>query len=296
MSKSRTAVSSATQRKIAEQRAAEARRRQIMMAATGIAVVIAIFAVLIIVKVAGGGAKKASTVATGSTQTTAQVINDVTSVPAATLNGVGAGGVPVPTKAITGAQPLTSGGKPEILYMGAEYCPFCAAERWPLVIALSRFGSFSGLALTASSSTDVYPSTHTFTFLKANYTSQYLTFTSVELQDVNHATLQTPTAAEQALLTSYDAPPYVDADNAGSIPFIDLGNQFMVSGASYSPQLLAGLDWSTIASGLTDTSNPVTQGIEGSANQLTAAICKMTNEQPSAVCTAPAITSLQGKL
>jgi hypothetical protein len=32
-----------------------------------------------------------------------------------------------------------------MLYIGAEYCPYCAAERWPLVMALSKFGTFSNL-------------------------------------------------------------------------------------------------------------------------------------------------------
>ena len=27
---------------------------------------------------------------------------------------------------LSGAPALASGGKPEVLYMGAEYCPFCA--------------------------------------------------------------------------------------------------------------------------------------------------------------------------
>ena len=29
-----------------------------------------------------------------------------------------------------------SAGKPEIVFVGAEYCPYCAAERWPIVMAL----------------------------------------------------------------------------------------------------------------------------------------------------------------
>src|SRR5215471_17073708 len=37
--------------------------------------------------------------------------------------------------------PLTSGGKPEMLYIGAEYCPYCAAMRWSMAVALSRFGT-----------------------------------------------------------------------------------------------------------------------------------------------------------
>ncbi len=47
--------------------------------------------------------------------------------------------------------------KPQVAYIGAEYCPFCASERWPMVIALSRLGTFSGLGLTTSSATDVFP-------------------------------------------------------------------------------------------------------------------------------------------
>ncbi len=38
--------------------------------------------------------------------------------------------------------------------MGAEYCPFCAAQRWAMVNAFSRFGTFTGLTTTHSSSTD----------------------------------------------------------------------------------------------------------------------------------------------
>ena len=71
-------------------------------------------------------------------------------------------------------------GKPELLYIGAEYCPFCAAQRWAMVAALSRFGTFSNLSLTHSASADVYPDTPTFSFYQSTYSSKYLTFTSVE--------------------------------------------------------------------------------------------------------------------
>ena len=49
------------------------------------------------------------------------------------------------TPAPANARPLTSAGKPEVLYVATEYCPFCAAQSWPLIIALSHFGQFSGL-------------------------------------------------------------------------------------------------------------------------------------------------------
>ena len=41
--------------------------------------------------------------------------------------------------------------------MGAEYCPYCAAERWSMIVALGRFGTFSGLQTMRSSSTDSRP-------------------------------------------------------------------------------------------------------------------------------------------
>ena len=44
---------------------------------------------------------------------------------------------------------LTADGKPLVLYVGAEYCPYCAAERCAMVQALSRFGTFSNLTFVA---------------------------------------------------------------------------------------------------------------------------------------------------
>lgn len=286
-----------TRRKIAEQRAAEQRRRrQTWLAGTGIGLVVAILATLVVVKAAGSGSgqKTAAAPVAVSAQTTGQVVGQATAVPAATLAAVGSGSVPVPTVALPHTTALTSGGKPEILYLGAEYCPYCAAERWPLVVALSRFGTFTGLGLTKSSSTDVFPSTNTFTFLHATYTSKYLAFDTVELQDVNHNTLQTPTAAQQQLLDTYDVAPYTSSP--GAIPFVDFGNQFIVSGASYNPQILQGESWTTIAAALSDPSNPLAKSIDGTANRLTAAICTMTGDQPSNVCSAPSITSLKAGL
>ena len=67
---------------------------------------------------------------------------------------------------ITGETPLEKNNLPRIIYVGADFCPFCAAERWALVIALSKFGTFNVLHYMTSSASDVYPSTPTFTFYK----------------------------------------------------------------------------------------------------------------------------------
>jgi len=173
-----------------------------------------------------------------------------------------------------------------------------------MVVALSRFGTFSKLYQTTSSSTDVYPSTPTFTFYSALYkvpvyTSSYIDFVPVETQgnvqdsSGNYPTLQTPTTAQQNLLNTYDAPPYTDSSSAGSIPFIDIGNRYVLSGASYSPQDLANLQWQDIANDLADPNSTVSKDILGTTNYLTAALCTMTHQQPGNVCNTPTIQSIE---
>jgi len=227
------------------------------------------------------------TVPPASRATTAQVISTITSLQASELEQVGEGSA---TKVLkkTSDQLLTgSDGKPLVFYFGAEYCPYCAAERWPLIIALSRFGTFTGLSTTTSSSTDVYPNTPTFTFHGATYTSSYITFQAVESTDRNGNALQNPSSAQQALVTKYD--------KADTIPFLDLGNKVVLLTPSYMPDLLAGKTWSDIATALTNPQSSESQAILGSANQLTAAICLLTSNQPSSVCTAT-IQAIETKL
>lgn len=196
--------------------------------------------------------------------------------------------------------PLTSGGKPELLYVGANFCPFCAAERWPMIIALSRFGTFFGLSTTRSSSTDEYPGTPTFTFYGSSYRSRYLSFLPVEettnyrqgnsaARDVPYVTLQTPTAAEQALISTYDS-------DGNSIPFIDIGNKYVeISNLPpYGPQDLAGKTWTQVAAALRDPSTALAQGADASANYLTAGICAMTVNLPATACT-PTIKGLESR-
>jgi hypothetical protein len=298
---SRTKVESTRREKIAAQRAAERKaekRRRILLASGSVVVVLVIVLVFVIVKLNGGkpasSAQGVSNGPTGSALTA--VVNKVTSVPASTLNTVGDGGGAVTGKpgSISGTT-LTANGKPEMLYIGAEYCPYCAAERWAMVVALSRFGTFSGLSTVHSSSTDTDPNTPTFTFYKSTYTSPYLTFTPVE-ETTNipsssaggYTTLQAPTAAQQALVTKY-----VGAN--GSIPFIDFGNHYLISGASYNAGVLSGLSWATIATDLSNPNSPVAKAVDGTANYITAAICKLTNNQPASACTST-VQSLQSQL
>ncbi|TCN41686.1 uncharacterized protein DUF929 [Kribbella orskensis] len=284
--------------KVAAQLAAQARaerRKRLLLALGAVAVVVIVVGGLVAVRLAGGG-KQSSTGPSGTAD--AQIMTALTSIPATTFAAVGTDAAQASPSAITAA-PLTSGGRPKVLYIGAEFCPYCAAERWPVTVALSRFGTFNNLGTTHSAGDDVFPDTPTLSFHGATYTSQYLAFTGVETTtnekvNGNYAPLDTPTAADQTTFDTYNQPPYVQS--GGSIPFIDLGGKFVSSGASYSPELLAGKTQAEIADALKDSSSPIAKAIDGSASLYTAALCKVTGNQPTAVCTSDAVTAAAGKL
>ena len=135
----------------AEQRRKEQRRR--LFAISG--VVVALLAVVGIV--IGAVVSRSTSQHRASTCALPADVLPKLTVPASTLAAVGIGTSSTQAlKTVTGPA-LTSGGKPEMLYIGAEWCPYCAAERWAMAVALERFGSFSPLRGVYSSSADVYP-------------------------------------------------------------------------------------------------------------------------------------------
>src|SRR5215475_1731817 len=289
---SRTKVDATRREKIAAQRAAERRaeqRRRILIASGSIIAVIAVVVAFIVIKANNKPSTNSSNGPTGAALSS--VVSKVTNVPASTLDKVGSGSFTGKIQPVSGGTPLTSGGKPEMLYMAAEYCPYCAAERWSMIVALSRFGTFSGLSTVHSSTTDTPSNISTFTFHGSSYTSKYLTFTPVEMETNipdpstgGYTTLQTPTKEQQALLTKYDAAPYTT--QPGAIPFIYFGGKYVSIGASYDATVLSGLKWDQIANDLKNPDSAVAKAINGTANHITATICKMTGNQPASACTA----------
>jgi glutaredoxin len=245
-----------------------------------VGLVVVVIVVLIIVSVAGGGGSS-KPAGSGASPAPSGVVAAVTGVPASVFDTVGLpqGLVSAPT--VEKSTPaLVDSGKPEIFYAGDEWCPYCAAARWSLAVALSRFGTLSGLKVTQSSSSDVYPDTNTLSFYKSGFTSPTVSFVKVEMQNPDHQTLQNPTAAEAKLMAQYDP--------QGSVPFIDIGNQYVIT-STYNPQVLQGMSWGQIAAALSDTSSSVTKSIVGTANLIDAAICKITNGTPSSVCTSSGV-------
>lgn len=237
---------------------------------------------------------------TGSTQTgqkgdssaASSAFKTITSLDPTLLSNVGPGNAQNLMHALPANASVPKGptGKPMVLYVGADYCPYCAAQRWSMIIALSRFGKFSNVeALTSSEGNYI-----TYSFHGSTYTSQYVDFVPVETTDNQGNKLDTPTAEQTQLMNTYNAPPYTDSK--GSIPFLLIGNKQTSTGAYYSPSVLTSLSYTDVVNQLNDTNSSVAQGMLGSANYLTAAICQATNNQPANVCTTGVIPSIQQSL
>ena len=187
-------------------------------------------------------------------------------------NKVGAGivtfsaGSNLPAK-VTGT-PFIVNGKPEVLYVGADYCPYCAVMRWGLILALMRFGNFTGLSYMQSSPTDYAADTSTFSFTNSSYSSSLIHFDGVEIENrsggsipgVNLSTVQ------QLALNKYSS-------SGGGIPFLDIANSSVENGAMISPVLVHGYTWSQIIRNLSVQNSEIAQGVVGSADVFTAYIC-----------------------
>ena len=235
-----------------------------------------------------------------------QSVSSPTNVPASVLSAVtdpglhafatvGEGGQEGELSRLTGTKPLSdSAGKPEVIYVGGEFCPYCAAERWSMIMALSRFGTFTGLKEMSSSSTDTDPSTSTFTFVDSTYTSQTVDFMPVEEEDQNQNPLQTPSASVEQIFTTYDQQPYSDsAAGEPGFPFLDIGGDYVLYQTGFDPAMLQGLSWKQIATDLGNLKSPVTLAIVGNANFLSAAICLADSNQPSSVCASSTIQGIE---
>lgn len=283
-----------TRTKVAELRAEQARqaqRRRLAVVAAAVAVVLVVIAAIVGIYLTRGGN---STQQAGGSGVQPSVEKAVTTVPAQTLASVGKGSVQQWPQAVK-AKPITAGGKPKVLYVGAEYCPYCAAERWSMVVALSRFGTFKNLGTTHSASEDVYPNTATFSFHGASYSSRYLSFVGKELTtNKRSGNAYTPldklTAAEEAQIKQ------VTGGGQLSFPTVDFGGRYLVSGSQYDPSVLQGKTMEQIASALKDPNDPVAKAVVGSANTIIATLCKLTGNQPGNVCGTSTVKQLQRHL
>lgn len=278
--------------------AAPQSRRSSSYAWIAAAVVVAIVVTLIVVRVArGSGRTSGLNDVAASTSLQSEVTAANMTVANAVATVVSSSAV-TPLTHIAGQGRLSLHGKPDVLYVGAEWCPFCAAQRWALAVALGRFGNLAHLDLTWSSDAvgEAYPRTATLSFVHATFASPYINFEAVETETRTHQPLQSLSARQQAIFSKYDQNSYLPANQPGypgSIPFLDVGNRYFQAGSNFLPGILSGLTQASIAAGLSVSNNPVTQDIVGAANKITADICTLTNAQPTTVCHAPAVTAIE---
>jgi hypothetical protein len=230
----------------------------------------------------------------GATAHLASYFEASVSVPNSVLTQVG---VPdtltVPT--VVTPRVTTASTNDVVSYVGAEYCPYCALQRWALLVALSKFGTFVSLSdAVYSSSSDIFPDLASWSFVGATYTSPYFTFDPTELTSSipdgqgGYEPLETMDAGQ---LASYD-----QYDEHGFLPFIDLGNGVVTIGSTASPSVLEGLTLSQIGAEVSDPTSPVARAIDGSANYLIAGMCSMITGTQPPICNSTAVMTARANL
>lgn len=236
----------------------------------------------------------------GHTSTLAAFIQEGVSVSDSTLEAVGLPSSVMSPVSLAGTTELTDAGKLAVVYVGGEYCPFCALQRWALVVALSRFGTFSNLGQTiSSSSTDLYPGLQSWSFYGSSFSSPSLTFDPAEVYSSTptagttgsgYEPLQSLSPLQEGAYDTYD----LNGDRG--IPFLDIGDKVLALGASASPSVLEGLSLDQIGTDLNDASSPVAQEVDGTANYIIAAICSVTGTSAAPICSSPVIVEAQAAM
>jgi thiol-disulfide isomerase/thioredoxin len=180
------------------------------------------------------------------------------------------------------------GGKSLVFFMGAGFCPFCAAERWAIVNALSNFGRWEGLVETASADHDEkYLSIPTVSFARAKYQSDRVEFIGRETADRNFEPLQELGEKDYEILDTFN-PDQI-------IPFLLIDGQFMQVGAGYSPQILEGMDLAKVKAELANPASTAGKAIKAEIDNITALICKSIGGK-AGVCNSDNIKSLVAKI
>ena len=257
-------------------------------------IVVAIFLLGTLVLVRDHYAPSSSPTTETFNPASSSLVDMLATVPQSVYDSVG---VSSPANPITPLRPTTgsgnatmwmatvNGGLPEpvVFFYGAEFAPYAAAERWPLVLALSRFGTFRQLGLMQSSATTAFANVSTFTFYDAYYTSPYVILEPVERYSslnptgAKYLSLETPDARQQAAISGY-------ASSATTFPLLDVANRWVLNASSFTPGVLLGLTQDQIAGDLSSPLSPLTQAVVSATNEITATICDVDGQKPDSVC------------
>jgi len=172
-------------------------------------------------------------------------------------------------------------GKPILISATGEYCSPCALQRWPLIIALLRFGNFTNLEYMASSVSE--GDYATFAFAQSSYQSRYLVFQPYEVYSRSANPFQTLPTNYSLAQAQY---------GKSTIPFLDFANKYVILGGLLSdPSLLGTKNWTQIVVSI-QIGDTLGTRIKQAANVFTALICKTTSGNPASVCSQSSIMGL----
>jgi hypothetical protein len=161
---------------------------------------------------------------------------------------------------------MKQNGKVFVFFMGAEFCPYSAAERWAVVRALQKYGQWSGLKQTISAARDQpFLNLPTYDFTEAIYTSSHIEFVSRETKDREFKPLQKLLKTEEKLVRKYDP--------GKEIPFLLIAGRFMQVGAGFTPKIFIGHTFRQTETELKKIESEIRKTIDAEANIIAALLC-----------------------
>jgi thiol-disulfide isomerase/thioredoxin len=157
-------------------------------------------------------------------------------------------------------------GKLFVFFMGAEYCPYCASERWAIVRGLQKFGQWDGLKQTISAARDEpFLNLPTYDFTEATYTSPHIEFVARETKDREFKPLQKLLKTEERMVRKFNS--------KKEIPFLLLGGRFVQVGSGFSPKIFVGHTFRQTETELKKVESEIRKTIDDEANIISALLC-----------------------
>jgi len=161
---------------------------------------------------------------------------------------------------------IRRGGKIFVFFLGAEFCPYCAAERWAVVRSLQKFGQWDGLKQTISAARDQpFLNLPTYDFTKATYNSPHIEFVAREIKDREFKPLQKLLKTEEKIVRKHNS--------KKEIPFLLIGGRFMQVGSGFPPKIFIGHTFRQTETELKKVESEIRKTIDEEANVISALLC-----------------------
>jgi thiol-disulfide isomerase/thioredoxin len=158
------------------------------------------------------------------------------------------------------------GGKLTVFFMGAEYCPYCAAERWAIVRSLQKFGQWEGLKQTISAARNQpFLNLPTYDFTEATYNSPHIEFVAREIKDREFKPFQKLSKTEEKIVRKHDP--------KKEIPFLLIAGRFMQIGSGFPPKIFIGHTFRQTETELKKVESEIRKTIDEEANVISALLC-----------------------